>query len=130
MSAATLERPTVTARSAGTTRTRQLRPGRGGGRGTRPVARSLSGVGGPAIRSSRRLRVDARGCLAEPNRRQATAVVAGSARSGWQLTDRGIALVLIAGAVLVAAALTVITATAVTVTSQNYHSHGSALAGR
>lgn len=130
MSAATLERPAVTVRSAGTTRTRQLRPGRGGGRGTRPITRSLSGVGAPAVGSGRRLRATARGCSAEANRRQATPVVAESVTSGWRLTNRGIALVLITGAVLVAAALTVITATAVTVTSDNYHSHGSALAHR
>lgn len=48
--------------------------------------------------------------------------------AGWQLTNRGIAVVLITGAVLAAAAITVITATAITVTSDGYHSTGSALA--
>lgn len=130
MSAASLERPAVTARPAGTTRTRQLRPGRGGGRGTGPVSRSMSGVGAPAVGSGRRLRATARGCSAEANPLRTSAAVAQSVTSGWRLTNRGIALVLIAGAVLVAAALTVITATAVTVTSDHYHAHGSALADR
>lgn len=129
MSAASLERPAVTVSPAGTTRTRQLRPGRGGGRGTRPVTRSMSGVGAPAVGSGRRLRATARGCSAEANPRRTPAVTE-SVTSGWRLTDRGIALVLIAGAVLVAAALTVITVTAVTVTSDHYHAHGSALADR
>lgn len=146
MSAASLERPAVAVRSAGTTRTRQLRPARGGGRGTRPVSRSVSGVPGPSV--DRRLRVDARACRPQPEPRvdrggarprtraeigrpsRAGLRVADPVAAGWHLTNRGIAVVLIAGAVLAAAALTVITATAVTVTSQDYHPHGSALAHR
>lgn len=130
MSAASLERSAVTIRSAGTTRTRQLRPGRGGGRGTRPVARSMSGVSAPAVGHRHELRAQARGCQAEPNRWQPAVVGVESTASGWRLTSRGIAVILIAGALLVAAAVTVITATAVTVTSDHYHSHGSALAHR
>jgi len=56
--------------------------------------------------------------------------VAPPAPSVWRLTNRGIAVVLIAGALLAAAAITVITATAITVTSDGYHAHESALVGR
>jgi hypothetical protein len=95
----------------------------------------------PAPAVGRRLRVDARGCRPEADAiesaeigrsRQTTASarIAGSVAAGWQLTNRGIAVVLVAGAVLAAAALTVITATAITVTSEGYHPHGSALAHR
>ena len=128
MSAATLERPAVTARSAGTTRTRQLRPGRGAGRGTRPIGRSASGVRAPRL-DRRRPTSGPRAC--RPELRDASVPAkALAAPTGWSLTNRGIAVVLITGALLVAAALTVITATAITVTSDGYHSQGSAIAGR
>jgi hypothetical protein len=52
------------------------------------------------------------------------------AQATWRLTNRGIAVIMIAGAMLVAAALTVITATAVTVTAEDYRPDQSALAGR
>ena len=126
MSAATVERPAVVGRSAGTTRTRQLRPGRGAGRSTRPIARSVSGVPAPSL--DRRSSVS-RGC--GPDIPQAVATPAVSAASiGWRLTNRGIAVVLITGALLAAAAITVIAATAITVTSDGYHSQGSALVQR
>lgn len=130
MSAATLERPAVAGRSAGTTRARQLRPGRGAGRGTRPVSRSVSGV--PAPRLDRRSRPGSgtRACSPEFRPSSAPAKAVAAASTGWRLTNRGIALVLITGALLAAAAITVITATAITVTSDGYHSQGSALAGR
>ncbi|GAB3925702.1 hypothetical protein GCM10011575_06300 [Microlunatus endophyticus] len=127
MSAATLERPAVAARSAGTTRTRQLRPGRGSGRAGRPVTRSVSGVQAPMIGRDRHPSAGARACRPEVAARPVSAT---SVPSAWQLTNRGIAVVLIAGALLAAAAITVITATAITVTSDGYHSHGSALVRR
>lgn len=135
MSAATIERPSVVGStsgvgSSGSTRTRRLRRGRGAGRGTGPVSRSTSGVAAPQLRSGRKVRAEVSGCSPEFSRSTATAVVSESAAAGWRLTNRGIAVILIAGAVLVAAAITVIAATAVTVTSDSYHPHGSALSHR
>jgi len=130
MSAATLERPAVAGRSAETTRTRQLRPGRGAGRGTRPVSRSLSGVAAPRLDRQTRLASGSRACRPEFRQSSAPARAAAAASAGWRLTNRGIAVVLITGALLAAAAITVITATAITVTSDSYHSQGSALVGR
>lgn len=134
MSAATIETPSTTMRAGSSTRTRHLRPGWGSGRSTRPVSRSIAGVGAPQIGRGRPLRADAHACRAECSpaysRPVAVRSAAGAVSTSWRLTNRGIALVLIAGAVLVAAALTVITATALTVTSDHYHSHGSALANR
>lgn len=129
MSAATLERPAVAGRSAGTTRTRQLRPGRGAGRGTRPVSRSVSGVAAPRLDRQSRAHSGSRACSPEFRRSAVPAKAVAAASSGWQLTNRGIAVVLVAGALLAAAAITVITATAITVTSDNYHGQGSALVG-
>jgi hypothetical protein len=128
MSAALIEAPTATS-AGGTTRTRQLRPGRGGGRGLRPVTRSSAGVAAPSLGRPRQVRADPRGC--DSHLPDATWSTAGQAASaGWRLTHRGIAVVLIVGALLAVAALTVITATAVTVTSEGYHQHGSALPQR
>ncbi|HEY9291260.1 MAG TPA: hypothetical protein VIP98_08285 [Microlunatus sp.] len=56
--------------------------------------------------------------------------VATAESAGWRLTNRGIAVVLITGAVLVAAAIMVITATALTVTSDDYRPSQSALVSR
>jgi hypothetical protein len=75
------------------------------------------------------------GCHSEPAVRvtqtQAASVGAATGSRGWRLTDRGIAVVLITGAVLLAAAVTVITATAITVTSADYVQPGhSAIVGR
>lgn len=130
MSAATLERPAVAGRSAGTTRTRQLRPGRGAGRGTHPVSRSASGVAAPRLDRRQRLRSGSRACSPEFRQQSVPAKALAAASTGWRLTSRGIAVVLITGVLLAAAAITVITATAITVTSDGYHSQGSALAGR
>ena len=130
MSAATIERP-VAARSTGGTRTRQLRPGRGSGRSTRPASRSVSGVVAPQLRRARSRRTQIAGCSPEFRRAVGSATtVSESVAAGWRLTSRGIAVVLITGAVLAAAAITVITATAITVTSDSYHPHGSALSQR
>lgn len=131
MSAAMIEAPSTATRTGSITRTRQLRPGRGGGRGTRPVSRSMAGVAAPALVGHTRPRPDARSCRPEYRRpAPITAAAADAVSAGWRLTNRGIAVVLITGALLVAAAVTVITATAITVTSDDYHPHGSALAHR
>jgi hypothetical protein len=127
MSAAMIESPNATNRIGSETRTRQLRPGRGAGRGVRPVSRSSAGVAAPTLGTPRQLRTGVRGCASESRYRPRTVVVGEAASAGWRLTNRGIAVVMIVAAVLAAAAITVITATAITVTSEDYHPHGSAL---
>ena len=114
----------------------------------------------PVVRPARR-RAPARGPLARPIRtdpiprpRSARVHFAGGSRetapassnrevracrvtavnrpsSSWQLTDRGIALVLVVAAILVVAAVTVIGLTAWRVSSPDYHETGvSQLSGR
>ena len=78
------------------------------------------------MRRPEQVSAEARACTSAPVRR--AAVAAGS--TGWSLTNRGIAVVLITGAVLAAAAITVITATAITVTSDDYRPTQSALIDR
>jgi hypothetical protein len=100
-------------------RTRESRPSRGSARSVRPVARPATVVAPPQIgRPAVRSISAARACRSEP--RATARPVSRAVEAGWQLTNRGIAVVLITGAVLVAAAVTVITATALTVTSEDY----------
>ena len=85
------------------------RPGRRSGRGTGPQARPTRSVTG----GTRVLRPQA--CSVEaPTPR----VVTGGA--GWRLTERGIALVLVTGLLIVTAALTVVGLTALRVTGERY----------
>ncbi|QDP97155.1 hypothetical protein FOE78_15565 [Microlunatus elymi] len=126
MSATTIETSAVRSSVDRPTRARRPRPSRGSGRAGRPATRSVTGLDAPSLRRSPAGSAEVRGCSTAPVRR--TAVAAGSA--GWRLTSRGIAVVLITGAVLVAAAITVITATAITVTSDNYIPSQSALGNR
>jgi hypothetical protein len=53
-------------------------------------------------------------------RPSANAVAAGEDRASWQLTDRGIAVILLIGGVMMAVALAVIGLTAMRVTSADY----------
>ncbi len=133
MTTATLQAPALRDGGSRPRRTlRQARPGRGSARTPRPTTRSLAGVPAPAVRPgalAEELRIGAaRSCTVVASTSAAT--VGPRARAGWRLTDRGIAVVLVAGALLLAAAVTVITATAVTVTSGSYHPAGSAIAQR
>jgi hypothetical protein len=105
------------------TEEREGRPGRGSARAVRPVGRSATGVTAPKLRQPH---VQARSCRVDATARPLPAV----AQAAWRLTNRGIAVIMITGAMLVAAALTVITATAVTVTAEDYRPDQSALAGR
>ena len=89
--------------------------------------RRLGGRTGPAARPSRRL--EPAGPLRSPTLRPhacsagSPAVDAPTTRvSSWRLTDRGIALVLVAGLVIVTAALAVISLTALRVTGDHYQS--------
>ncbi len=97
---------------------RTPRPGRGAGRGRRPQARPPRPVPAPS------LGVDA---LIETSL-ETTLEPAGPApvipQSSWRLTQRGVALVVVAGLMIVAAAVTVITLTAVRVTGDHYVPYG------
>ena len=126
MSAATIETSPVGTSLDRPVRGRRLRPSRGSGRGGRPVTRSLTGSGAPTLQRSAATTAEVRGCQSAPVRR----TVATAESAGWRLTNRGIAVVLITGAVLVAAAIMVITATALTVTSDDYRPSQSALVSR
>lgn len=107
---------------------RPQRPNRGSARSVQPITRPLAGVPAPEVRTRRLHDATTRSCgVARP---YAGAVAPARARSGWRLTDRGIAVVLVVGAVLLAAAVTVIAATAVTVTSDTYHRAGFVIAQR
>lgn len=83
---------------------RQQRPGRGSGRAGGPHTRPANGVAPPRLRTD--TAVGARACVAAP--------------APVRLTDRGIAVIMVAGMMLVVAALVVIGATAARVTSENY----------
>lgn len=80
------------------------RPGRGSGRAGGPVTRPAAGVAPPRLRAAGA--VGSRACVAEP--------------APLRLTDRGIAVIIVAGLMLVVAALVVVGATALRVTSENY----------
>ena len=82
----------------------EARPSRGSGRARGPLTRPTTGVAPPRLRPAGS--VGARGCVAEP--------------APLRLTDRGIAVIIVAGLMLVVASLVVIGATAARVTSENY----------
>lgn len=124
-SSRTVNRPNSRPGSQPGTR-RGRRPSRGSARAGRPVGRSVTAVAPPRIgpAAAPTMPSGVRSCRVERAQR-VRAVQA--AQAGWRLTERGIAVVLIAGAVLAAAAVTVITATALTVTSEDYRPAGSSL---
>lgn len=82
-----------------------------------------SGVAPPRVR--RRKAVRASGC-----RIDALPADRPESRNQWRLTNRGIAVILVSGAMIAAAAITVITATALTVTSSDYHQPQTSIVGR
>ena len=110
--------PSRTARASATT-TAPVRPGRRTGRGTGPEARPARRLGTPPVISRG---ASPRGCsVTAPT---LTTERTQSTTSGhWRLTDRGIALVLVTGLLIAAAALTVVGLTAIRVTGERYH-HG------
>ncbi|SDT35379.1 hypothetical protein [Microlunatus soli] len=123
-------------RTAAPIRVRRPRRSRGSGRGAAPVGRSTTGVAAPRLVPGRSVPVDGRQATATACRDERVAAagvrsVRQAATASWRLTNRGIAVVMITGAMLMAAAVTVITATALTVTSPDYTPAGhSAVAGR
>ncbi len=80
------------------------------GRGVRPQSRPLRGA---EARSSTRLFPAPRACVAEP-----------AAATTVRLTERGVALILLAGLLLLVTAATVIGLTAFRVTSSDYLPYG------
>lgn len=91
------------------TRSRSERPATASQRG--PVAR-------PLVRAGDRRGQRPAGVAAPRVVRRPQPVVAAS--PGWRLTDRGLAVVMALGLVLVAIALSVVVSTALTVTDDNY----------
>lgn len=100
--------PRATARTAAPTRA-PGRPRRRTGRGTGPQARPARPLAGS---STRVLRPQA--CAVE------TPAVQAAPGARWRLTERGIALVLVTGLLVVTAALTVVGLTALRVTGERY----------
>ena len=109
-------------------RVRSLGPGGGSGRLTGPRLRPPGAVSPPRPRASatraRLLRF--RACRADAVR----PAMPLPAASGWRLTDRGIAVVMLAGVMIMVAALVVIGLTAVQVTSDSYIPYGAELVNR
>ncbi|GAA3610759.1 hypothetical protein GCM10022236_10560 [Microlunatus ginsengisoli] len=103
----------------------ETRPARGRERTTGPRLRPASGVRAPRLRSAA-ASAQPRACRstpAPPTRiRAASAAGVSSAATAapWRLTDRGIALVLVAAAMLAVAALAVVIPTALQVTGEDY----------
>jgi hypothetical protein len=91
-------------------RLRSPRPGRGRGRAGVPQLRPAVRLPAPALDR------------AQPAR--AAACHQSAADAGWRLTERGLALVLVTGMMIVAAALCVIGLTALRVTSDGYQPYG------
>lgn len=133
MNATTLEAPATSAPAGTTTSGRSSRtapvppaprhaPGRTRrrpGRGTGPEARPSRPLSTPV-----RARSAAQGpqaCRVAPPAPQPELVVR---RSAWRLTDRGIALVLVTGLLIVTAALAVVGLTALRVTGDHYQAAG------
>lgn len=117
----TAPRPTVeprrrgsAARPAAPTRRRPRRPGPGVG----PVARPGAAVPAPSVAPVRL--APARACRPEPDEAPQVA-----ATRQWRLTERGLAVVMVAAAVLLSAAVAVVTLTAFQVTGDGYRAGGS-----
>lgn len=92
------------------------RTGRRTGRGTGPQARPARTVPGTPLGRPRVLRPQA--CTVE------APVPLAPAGGAWRLTERGIALVLVTGLLIVTAALTVVGLTALRVTGERYADAG------
>ncbi len=93
------------------------RPGRRSGRGAGPVGRPATGAPAPQLRRATVTGPSACVAPAAPTRpRPQLRPLASSVR----LTERGIALILVAGVLVTVAALTVVGATATRVTSDRY----------
>lgn len=108
-----VDRPTV--RSVVRPR-RQTRPAQGSGREAGPRLRPAQPISTRSL--SRPASSAARACVMPMPTPVAT--VGGSRRASWRLTDRGVAVVIVTGLMIMMAALTVIGLTAMRVTSDGY----------
>lgn len=119
MSAGTIEEAVEAAAAAAPAspgqRSAPPRPGRGSGRGRVPQLRPAVRLPAPTLDRAQRARPVA---CREP------APVA-----GWRLTDRGLALILVTGLMIIAAALAVIGLTALRVTGDSYQPYGTGQVG-
>lgn len=96
-------------RAAAPTRPRRpvtRRPAHGTGRASAPVARPVRGT--PAL------------TLAPGARTRASSCTVDASPARWRLTDRGIAVVLVTGLMIVAAAVAVVSMTALRVAGEHY----------
>ncbi|MET1006061.1 MAG: hypothetical protein ABWX96_10955 [Propionibacteriaceae bacterium] len=122
MSATTLEAPKtpVSASADPSTRTVRrpvrVRPAGRSGRSLAPRSRPAHPVAAPRLAPV--VNPGVRSCTAEPVREVVEAPAAVRVRT--RLTDRGIAVILVAGAMIVLAAVTVVGLTAFQVTSDSY----------
>ena len=107
MSSATIE--IHRAAPSGRTRVGPRRRGLGSGRRNGPWARPSHAVPAPTLTKHPRTTVQA--CQLEGT---------SAARLGWQLTDRGIAVIIVLALMIVTAALSVVALTAIRVTSTDY----------
>ena len=104
---------------SGRTRVDPRRRGLGSGRRNGPWARPTHAVPAPTLAKPQRSTVQA--C-----RLEGTA----AARLGWRLTDRGIAVIMVVGMMIVTAALSVVGLTALRVTSTDYPAFVHAASGQ
>ena len=109
-----VDRPTA-ARAVARPR-RRTRPAQGSGREVGPRLRPVQPVSTQAL--SRPVSPGGHACLMPMPTPVAT--VRRAAQAGWRLTDRGVAVVLVTGLMIMVAALTVIGLTALRVTSDGY----------
>ena len=104
---------------SGRTRVDPRRRGLGSGRRNGPWARPVHAVPAPTLAKHQRSTVQA--CRLEGS---------AGARLGWQLTDRGIAVIMVLGLMIATAALSVVGLTAIRVTSTDYPVFVHAASGR
>ncbi len=114
--AAAVEQPSAAQRTVAAPVRAPARPGRRNGRGSGPQARPARPLTGAQARRAPVTRPQS--CSVEAPGR----VVPGT--GAWRLTERGIALVLITGLLIVTAALTVVGLTALRVTGERYAGAG------
>ncbi len=104
--------PTATPPRPSPGRVRPARPGQGAGRARGPRSRPGRAVPAPSLRRSR------------PARTQACVVAGPASQPTWQLTDRGVAVIMVVMATIAFAAMLVVGLTALQVTSPSYQAYG------
>jgi len=97
---------------------RRRRPARGSGRAAGPNLRPAAGCSSPV--TGRAAVGRAQACSLPAPDVSRVSVTSMSSAATWRLTDRGVAVVLVLGLMIMVAALTVVGLTAVTVTSDGY----------